>query len=174
MFSKPILALGSLALATLAIHPPALLGDQSRLKGQGLNNCDIDVRPRSSGEAQVYWADAGNGKHGIEYDIWDTQSDALLVGNADATTEIQVKTGGKNTVSFNYNTATGKVELVIVNVDGDRIEQLKLDPVGEYDPLGPLVEPTTEIVRRNAENKRRIRFSATNYGLTFEFTLSDA
>lgn len=180
MFTRSTLVLTCVALAATVglnshsddIHP--------RLPGQGLNNCDIDLRANESGEAQVYWKE-NSATHAVEYEVWDRYSDALLAGNALAENEIQLKaphmdgaTLKTNTVVFVYDTANKTVDLTITNALGDVQEYKKMTPEGDYDPIGPFVEPTMEVARRGAEGKRRIRITCENFGLTYSFTLSDA
>ncbi len=180
MITKACLALGSLSVLVATLQP--LRPDTTpRLPGQGLNNCEIDPRDDDHNEVQVY-AKKNDGTNAVEFEIWDRYSDALLMGDANATSEIQIKTPYKdssgnmhlNTAVFSYNKGENTVYLTITNAMGDVEKFEKLTPDGTFDPIGEYSGPTMEVVRRGVGDKRRIRISAQNYGITYSFTLSDA
>ena len=181
MITKACLALGSLSLLLCVAPRTAPVDDPPRLPGQGLNNCEIDPRDDDHNEVQVY-AKKDDANYAVQFEIWDRYSDALLMGDGNATKEIQIKTPykdssgtlHKNTASFSYSKGENAVYLTITNALGDTEKFDKLTPDGTYDPIGEYSGPTMEVVRRGVGDKRRVRISAQNYGITYSFTLSDA
>lgn len=180
MLARSVFAIGSLALIAAATFQPRPAADNPVLLGAGLNNCDIDVRSDSSGEAQVYWKEYP-AAHAVQYEIWDRYNDTLLAGNALAEDELQLKAPTQvasvvktNTVVFEYDTVNNWVTLTILNSLGDVQKYEKVPAEGRYDPIGPFVEPVATVVRRDAAGKRRIRITAENFGIIYSFTLSDA
>ncbi len=154
-----------------ALLTPALIqgGGTTTLKHQALNNCVIDIRPISSPEAQVYYEGRA---YGAQFNIHVGMSDVLEFGNWDATKNLKLKTGAPNVLSWAYDPATGKVNMTLRNnVDPDMTFDTRFS--GSYDPLGPLGEPVIEDVRGPASNKRRVRISLQNFGLTVSWTITD-
>jgi hypothetical protein len=162
--------IGTVLAAALAAAPRAPQGEGgATLQGQQLNNCDIDIRPVDAGEAQVYFASQAKG---ASFDVFVTMNDVLEVGNYDATQTRKLKAGAANRVSWVYDTSTNKVTLTIRNnVDADLVVESRFE--GRYDPLGPLGEPVVEEVRGPAANKRRLRVSLRNFGVTVGWTITD-
>lgn len=155
-------------------------GPITNLRGQFLNNCDVDIRPALSGEAQLYWGEPAPGVHGMHAAVWVTMPEAIEVGNWDATKTLKMTVGKANTVDWAVDTSVMpyKTKLKISN-NLDPALDIDVTPGGTYDPLGPMLEPIVEDMRTRPPSgpgmheRRRIRVTLRNYGLSVPITVGD-
>jgi hypothetical protein len=187
MLTRSVLALGSLSVLACAVLAPRALrsaspalepgpapqasGDQGH--GQGLNGCDIDLRADDTHheEVQAFWK--ANNQHAVQYDLWDRNSDAMMIGDANGAPGVLVKAGGPNSVVFRYDEASKQVMLDLVNAAGDKYSFAPVEPDGRFDRLALPVDPTWTDVRHPTDPSLRcIRVSAENFGITYAFTLA--
>jgi hypothetical protein len=150
----------------------------SPLKGQSLNGCEIDIRPVAMPEAQVYYAEYQSGKqYGCMFTIHVPVSDNLLAGDWQANSTVKMKLSDvANQVTWWYDNTDPmkpKVRLRIENsVSADK-KEFDTPYVGQFDETKPMGEPLEEQLRP-VNNKKRMRITLDNYGITVSFTLNDA
>lgn len=164
----------SLSLAALALVSAALVWAQGGgRRQQGFTDCDLDLRPQSRPEVQVYWTPVANG---VQYQIWSTREDAVKLGYPDGTHEIYLAKGIPNTVTFTYDSMNRKAMISTCNLaDGSKCPvegPTEIAVGGSYNPILPIVEPTEQPADPGAGNKERVLVTGGRYGLEFSFTLA--
>lgn len=164
----------SLAFTVLVLVFAALVWAQGGgRRQQGFTDCDLDLRPQSRPEVQVYWTPVPNG---VQYQIWSTQDDKVRLGYPDGTHEISLKKGFPNTVTFTYDDVNRKVTIATCNVADVRNCPVEgphdIPVIGSYNPILPIVEPTEQEAEPGPGNKERVLVTGGRYGLEFSFTLA--
>jgi len=161
-------------LALWAVQPVVAPIDGT---GQGLSDCDIDIRPappQGRGESQVYWGEAGGGLYGAKSAIYVMADGLMEFGNGDATQAISLKAGKVNEITWWWDNSRKVLIFKLDNKVDAPVSFETTDYTGRFDSLGVLKEPTSEFVRRGVNDKKRLRITMANFGITCAFTLTDS
>lgn len=166
-----LLAMGFLLASPWIVAAPQGGGGSTVLGGSGLGNCDIDLRPKSRMESQVYWSSPEQVTETL-FEVYVPEGVGVEAGDGDGGQALQL-TRGKNIVRFIH--AAGRLDMQIVPAG------ISTQPVpspvryrGEFDPIAFPLDPKMEEVRNpgGRPNYLRQRITMTNYGQTFSFTLT--
>lgn len=164
----------SVSIAALVIVSATLLWAQGGgQQQQGFINCDVDIRPRSRPEVQVYWTPTATG---VDYQVWSTRDTAVRLGFPDGTQEIYLTKGIANTVTFSYDPVSRVTTMATCNNGTlSNCPTRAATPItvnGSYNPLLAPIQPTEQPADPGPDNTERILVTGGRFGLEFPFTLA--
>jgi hypothetical protein len=163
-----------LSLAVLVSISAALLWAQGGgRRQQGFADCDLDIRPDSRAEVQIYWTTVPKG---VQYQVWSTRDQAINLGYPDGSHEIYLSKGVPNTVTFEYDAASRKLTIKTCN-SGDQAKcptegPTEIPVIGNYNEILLPVTPTEQRAEPGQSNKERLLITGGRFGLEFSFTLA--